>query len=88
MFFTGIRNRLLVGWGFGLLGSLLGLSASMEWDLPTGAAVVAAFGFLFTICALVYAVRVWGGAPSGQAQEDTSTDTEPTSLSSDPSAKS
>ncbi len=85
MFFTGVRNRLLVGWGFGLLGSFLGLSASMEWDLPTGAAVVAAFGFLFTICALVYAVRAWRGAPSGQAQADTSTESEPASLSSDSS---
>ncbi len=88
MFFTGVRNRLLVGWGFGLLGSLLGLSASMEWDLPTGAAVVAAFGFLFTICAVIYAVRAWRSAPSGQAQGDSPTYTEPTSLSSDPSAKS
>ena len=82
MFFGSVRNRLLVGWGFGLLGSLLGLTASMEWDLPTGAAVVAAFGFLFTICALVYAVRTWRGTPSTPAQGDISVDTEPASLSS------
>ena len=47
LFLTNIRGRLMAGWIFGLVGSAAGLSASAAWDLPTGAAVVAAFGVLF-----------------------------------------
>jgi zinc/manganese transport system permease protein len=43
------RMRLALGWGIGLLGSVLGLFASARWDMPTGAAVVAAFGVLMAI---------------------------------------
>jgi len=56
MFFRSVRARLLAGWGLGLLGSVLGLTASALWDLPTGAAIVAAFGALFLACAAFYAV--------------------------------
>jgi zinc/manganese transport system permease protein len=51
---TSWRARMAVGWGIGLLGSIGGLLASALWDLPTGAAVVAAFGALM---ALVLAAR-------------------------------
>ncbi|MCH7547598.1 MAG: hypothetical protein IID30_14450 [Planctomycetes bacterium] len=44
-----------MGWGFGLLASAAGLAASAQWDLPTGASVVTAFGLLFTCCTGVYA---------------------------------
>lgn len=40
----GIAQRLWVGWGIGALTSMLGIAASYLWDLPTGAAVVCAFG--------------------------------------------
>jgi len=43
------RGRMILGWGIGLAGSILGLFASARWDMPTGAAVVAAFGLLFAI---------------------------------------
>ena len=39
-------RRLLIGWTVGALGSVAGLAASFRWDLPTGAAVVAALGAL------------------------------------------
>lgn len=39
-----VRGRLIVGWSVGFLVSVLGLTASYAWDLPPGAAVVAAFG--------------------------------------------
>ena len=58
MFCKPVHTRLLAGWGLGLLGSVLGLWASVEWDLPTGASVVTAFGAIFVGCALFYAVRV------------------------------
>jgi zinc/manganese transport system permease protein len=38
-----ILRRLLVGWGFGTLVSVLGMLASAVFDLPTGATVVCAF---------------------------------------------
>ncbi len=41
----GIRSRLWIGWGVGLIASLLGLSASVILDMPTGASIVCAFGF-------------------------------------------
>ncbi len=45
-----IGHRLWIGWGIGTLTSVLGITASYFWDLPTGAAVVCAFGLvLFTV---------------------------------------
>lgn len=66
MFFRPITRRLPAGWGFGLLASVGGLWASARWDLPTGASVVAAFGFVLVCCALVYAARAVrrGAAPA------------------------
>jgi zinc/manganese transport system permease protein len=53
----GVAARLLIGWGFGLLVSTLGLVASWTWDLPTGAAIVTTFGALLAIVALLLGVR-------------------------------
>lgn len=39
-----MARRLLVGWGFGTLVSVIGMLASALPDLPTGATVVCAFG--------------------------------------------
>ncbi len=43
----GITPRLWIGWGIGTAASLLGLSASVLFDLPTGASIACAFGLLF-----------------------------------------
>ncbi|TAK03503.1 MAG: metal ABC transporter permease [Candidatus Manganitrophaceae bacterium] len=45
----GIAPRLWIGWGIGTAASLLGLAASVMLDLPTGAAVVCAFGLLLLV---------------------------------------
>lgn len=50
-----LGHRLLAGWGVSVLASLLGLAASWFWDLPTGAAVVAAFGTLLLLSGLAKA---------------------------------
>ncbi|MFA6316080.1 MAG: metal ABC transporter permease [Elusimicrobiota bacterium] len=50
LFTKDFRIRLLIGWGLGTLASLAGLAASASLDLPTGAAIVCAFGVL-TACA-------------------------------------
>ena len=39
-----IGSRLLIGWSFGTLVSVIGMVASAALDLPTGATVVCAFG--------------------------------------------
>ena len=39
-----IATRLLVGWAFGALVSVLGVTASAAFDLPTGATIVCVFG--------------------------------------------
>jgi zinc/manganese transport system permease protein len=41
---TSIGRRLLIGWGFGTLVSVVGIAASATLDLPTGATVVCVFG--------------------------------------------
>ena len=45
----GITTRLLVGWGFGTVVSVVGMVASAALDLPTGATVVCAFGLTLLI---------------------------------------
>jgi len=52
-----VRGRLLVGWSTAFLVSLLGLSASAVWDLPTGAAVVTTFGALVAALSLALGAR-------------------------------
>jgi len=48
--------RLLVGWSFGAVVSVVGMAASAAFDLPTGATVVCAFGL--TLSAFALAIRV------------------------------
>jgi zinc/manganese transport system permease protein len=52
-----IGQRLIVGWVTGTLTSMLGVMASYVWDLPTGAAVVCAFGVCLVVCAVLRAMR-------------------------------
>lgn len=54
---ASVAGRLLVGWAFGFLVSVLGLTASYLWDLPTGAAVVTSFGAMLAAVALAIAAR-------------------------------
>jgi zinc/manganese transport system permease protein len=49
LFTRDVTRRLLAGWGIAVLGSVLGLFGSLEFDLPTGAAVVATFGLLLAV---------------------------------------
>jgi zinc/manganese transport system permease protein len=52
-----VAGRLLVGWVAGTLTSLVGIVTSYLWDLPTGAAVVCAFGVCLFVCALLRLLR-------------------------------
>jgi zinc/manganese transport system permease protein len=44
-----VVQRLAIGWGFGTLVSVLGITASAALDLPTGATVVCAFGITLLV---------------------------------------
>ena len=46
-----VPARLSIGWTVGFATSFAGIFASFQWDLPTGAAVVCAFGISLIICA-------------------------------------
>ena len=56
LFARGIFRRLLFGWALGFIASVLGMLASVRWDLPTGASIVSSFGLALIVCALV----AWG----------------------------
>jgi zinc/manganese transport system permease protein len=58
---TSVPRRLLIGWSVGALVSAGGLWASFAWDLPTGAAVVTAFGGLMALVAAALGVRAVAG---------------------------
>jgi zinc/manganese transport system permease protein len=60
-----VATRLLVGWSFGTLVSVIAMLASAALDLPTGATVVCAFGA--SLCALGVVVKLAGRQP-GLAQ--------------------
>ncbi len=49
LFTQAFWPRLIAGWLIALIASLLGLWASWSFDLPTGAAVVSAFGALLLV---------------------------------------
>lgn len=55
-FLHGLVQRLVAGWGVALVASVAGIAASWVWDLPTGAAIVVAFGLVLAVAA---AVRPW-----------------------------
>src|SRR3989442_1418913 len=55
---SSVTSKLLIGWGFGTLVSVIGMVASATFDLPTGATVVCAFGLtLVALWILFLAVR-------------------------------
>ncbi len=58
-----VGRRLAVGWVAGTLTSVLGVTASYVWDLPTGATVVCAFGVCLIVCALVRTVKLPKSTP-------------------------
>ncbi|GAB4144889.1 MAG: metal ABC transporter permease [Planctomycetota bacterium] len=51
VFAMGLLQRLVLGWVFGLIGSLIGLWASVALDVNPGAAIVVGLGLLFAACA-------------------------------------
>jgi zinc/manganese transport system permease protein len=55
LFAVTVRGRLLIAWALGAALSAAGFYASWTWDLPTGPAIVAAFGAATALVALAFA---------------------------------
>ncbi len=53
MLVRGFGRRLLVAWGIAVVASVVGLALSAVKDLPTGPSLVATFGAVLVLCALV-----------------------------------
>ena len=60
-------RKLYIGWAAGTVASVAGLGASYAWDLPTGAAMVCAFGATLALAALVRPAVVLRGAARARA---------------------
>ena len=50
---TGVSRRLVIGWAFAALVSVIGITTSATFDLPTGATVVCAFGVMLLATGVV-----------------------------------
>jgi zinc/manganese transport system permease protein len=66
-FATSVGARLLFGWIFGLVVSVVGLYLSATFDLPTGAAIVGTFGLAWMGSTALAAARAPRGAGAGGA---------------------
>jgi len=53
LFTKSISKSVIMGWGLGILGSLIGLVASVSLDIPTGASIICALGLMFMIAVLL-----------------------------------
>jgi zinc/manganese transport system permease protein len=60
-----IGSRLAIGWIMGGLVSMLGMYFSVQFDLPTGAAIVCTFGLVLIVMALVRPVVAGRRQPRG-----------------------
>src|SRR5471030_767054 len=54
MFASSLARQLGIGWIVGTFTSAVGLVASLAFDLPTGAAMVCAFGIALAVAGLLY----------------------------------
>ena len=49
LFKESVKGRLIFGWCFGIIGSLLGMFISIFADVPTGAAIVVSLGIMLAL---------------------------------------
>ena len=57
LFAIGLLRRLLLAWVIGVALTAAGLYASWIWDLPTGPAIVSAFGVAMALVGLAFAFK-------------------------------
>jgi zinc/manganese transport system permease protein len=56
LYAEGVGRQLTIGWVAGIVASITGLAASYLWDLPTGSAMVCAFGAMLVLAGLAWPV--------------------------------
>jgi zinc/manganese transport system permease protein len=54
LFASSLARQLVIGWIAGIVTSAAGLAASFAFDLPTGAAMVCAFGIALALAGMLY----------------------------------
>jgi zinc/manganese transport system permease protein len=59
MFASSLARQLAIGWTAGIVTSAAGLAASFAFDLPTGAAMVCAFGASLALAGLLHPFLHW-----------------------------
>ncbi len=60
-----LSSQLLIGWGLGLLVTILGLFASYVWDLPTGPAIIGCYAVVVVVLSgLLHILRAGRPRPS------------------------
>src|SRR5215208_2393706 len=57
LFARSIGGRLAIGWTMGAVVSALGIIASFQLDLPTGATIVCTFGVALALMAIAWSVK-------------------------------
>ncbi|MBC8214508.1 MAG: metal ABC transporter permease [Candidatus Marinimicrobia bacterium] len=57
LFVNGNTKRLVFGWVFGILGSILGMLVSVIFDIPTGASIVVTFGGMLSVLGIVKQIK-------------------------------
>ena len=57
LFMHDVGRRLLLAWAIGVALTAAGLYASWAWDLPTGPAIVSAFGTAMALVGLAFALK-------------------------------
>lgn len=57
LFSDNLKRRLLIGWSVGFTASLLGIILSLNFDLPTGAAIVCTFGLLLLFAGIFHVIQ-------------------------------
>ena len=57
LFAVDLRRRLLLAWALGVALTAAGLYASWGWDLPTGPAIVSAFGVATALIGAAFALK-------------------------------
>ena len=56
-FVSGLGKRLLVGWIFGIVMTVVGMGLSIKWDMPSGALIVVCFTIVPLLILLARAFR-------------------------------
>jgi zinc/manganese transport system permease protein len=58
LFFKSTFKRLLFGWMFSIIGSMIGMLLSLAFDLPTGATIIVTFALMLSIAGIFFKLRL------------------------------